>query len=208
MSTDHFIELGATFGRWTVTSPESPTSTRRWLCRCECGKLGVVRKEKLLNSTSQSCGCLQRESLTTHGMTAAAVRKSSSEYWIWNTMIQRCTNPRARNYSDYGGRGISVCESWRFFPNFFADMGARPSKLHSLERMDNEGGYSPANCCWATRREQNQNRRNNRLLTARDETKCLAEWARALGCSHTTILARIRLGWSEERAVTTPVRHA
>jgi hypothetical protein len=205
MSTDHCIEIGATFGRWTVIGPEKPASIRRWMCLCECGEIRAVRKEKLLDGTSQSCGCLQRENLTTHGMTASAVRRKSSEYWIWNTMIQRCTNRRARNYADYGGRGISVCERWLSFPNFFADMGLRPSNLHSLERMDNASGYSPANCCWATRREQNQNRRNNRRFTVQGETKCLAEWARALGCSHTTILARIRMGWTEERAVSTPV---
>jgi hypothetical protein len=206
MSTAHSIELGATFGRWTVTSRERPASIRRWMCLCECGEIRAVRKEKLLDGTSQSCGCLQRENLTTHGLTTAAVRRESREYWVWNTMIQRCTNPRARNYADYGGRGISVCDRWLSFSNFFADMGKRPSRLHSLERRDNESGYCPDNCYWATRQEQNQNRRNNRWITAQDETKCLAEWARMLGCGNATILARIKLGWSEERAVTTPVR--
>jgi hypothetical protein len=206
MSVNHCIEAGTVFGRWTVIGPERPRSIRSYLCRCDCGNTGTVRKEKLLNGTSRSCGCLQREQLTTHGLTAGAVRQQSREYWIWNSMVQRCTNSKSVGYSNYGGRGITVCDRWRSFENFFADMGPRPTALHSIERRDNDKGYAPDNCHWATRQEQNRNRRNTRWITANGETRCLAQWARSLGCTNGTILARIKLGWPEDRAVTTPVR--
>jgi hypothetical protein len=200
-------QVGDKFNRWTVISDSFFVRNQRVVqCRCDCGTEKPVRLGRLHKGESRSCGCLQVEELTTHGHTANAIRKDSNEYWIWNSMRQRAINPKHKQYADYGGRGIGLCERWLKFENFYADMGPRPSKGHSIERKENDKGYEPSNCRWATRTEQNQNKRNNRFITANGETLCLAEWARRLNCINSTILGRIKMGWSEEKAVTVPVR--
>lgn len=203
----HAITSGARFGRWTVTSSTTKIKSRiHIVCRCDCGTEKPIRPEKLRNGSSTSCGCFARDSLITHGLTAAAIRKTSHEYWIWNTMKQRCLNHRHAAYDNYGGRGIQLHPSWHSFENFYRDMGPRPSVKHSIDRIDNDGNYEPWNCRWVERIVQAQNKRNNHFLTANGETQCLAEWSRRLGCCNGTILGRLKLGWSEERAVTVPVR--
>ena len=132
-----------------------------------------------------------------HGMAGTKV------YEVWQQMIQRCRNPSCRSYPQYGGRGIQVCERWSSFPNFFADMG-RPPPNRLLERIDNNGNYEPANCKWATAKEQQQNTRFNRLLTHGGITQCVSEWSRTTGIHHGTIFARIRRGWSVEEILTLP----
>jgi hypothetical protein len=108
---------------------------------------------------TQSCGCLQKDRAkdnAKHGKTG------SPEYHAWSAMIQRCTNPKTKQYKDYGGRGIRVCQKWKCsFESFYADMGPRPSKAHSIDRKDNDGNYEPGNCRWATEREQKMNTRQN-----------------------------------------------
>ncbi len=121
-------------------------------------------------------------------------------------MIRRCTRPNSRAYANYGGRGIRVCDRWLTFENFIADMVQRPVG-HSLDRIDNDGPYSPENCRWATDIEQHRNRRDNRLETFRGQTKTLAEWAEEFGIRYATLHSRItKQGWSFERALTEPVR--
>lgn len=201
------ISIGARFTRWTVLS--SPFKIDRYVrvsCRCDCGTEKSVRVSKLREGTSKSCGCWRNDNLTTHGMTAKAVRKDSHEYWIWNMVVQRCRNPMVKNWMDYGGRGITVCDSWLRFENFYADMGPRPGHGYSLERKDNDGGYHKGNCKWATRMEQNKNKRNNRMLTAFGKTQHLAEWSREYGIQHPTILHRLDAGWTVEAAISTPVQ--
>lgn len=122
-------------------------------------------------------------------------------------MKNRCSNPKVWNYNKYGGRGIHVCDRWlHSFENFFADMGPRPSSRHSIERENRNGNYEPDNCHWALPTEQAANRSNERLLTVGGERLSLTTWAHRLGANHTTILARLKSGWSVERAVTEPVR--
>lgn len=134
----------------------------------------------------------------------------SSEYHIWMSMHCRCSNPSDRAYANYGGRGIYVAAAWDSFEQFFADMGARPSQAHSLDRIDNDGPYSPSNCRWATRQEQraNQRPRKDAIWLEHDgERKTLDEWARLAGVRYSTMHARItRYGWDAARAVTTPSR--
>jgi hypothetical protein len=132
------------------------------------------------------------------------------EYWVWALMIQRCHNPSAKYFPLYGGRGITVCNRWRTsFGTFFADMGARPAKGLSLDRIDNDGGYSPENCRWATRKEQMRNTRNNSYLTLNGETHLLCEWVEITGLNSSLISNRInRMGWSVEEALTIPVDSA
>jgi hypothetical protein len=140
-----------------------------------------------------------------HGYKTAG--RYAPEYAIWNNLIARCTNPNNSRYARYGGRGIVVCERWAAdFVNFLADMGRRPSPAHSIDRIDNDCGYGPDNCRWATRKEQCRNRSSSRFLEFRGEAKTSAEWAEDLGIGQSTLHFRLKQGWSVERALTQPVR--
>lgn len=202
--TGQTISVGDVFSRWTVIAIGSVRPFENIKCRCACGTERATRAERLLSGRSGSCGCLRDDNLTTHGLTKTSIRESSHEYWVWNAMVQRCTNPNDRGYMNYGGRGITVHPNWHKFEGFDSDMGKRPGKGYSLERKDNDKGYGPANCQWQTRKEQNRNKRNNRIIRVNGEERCLQEWAERLGVGHTTILLRLRAGWTAEKAVTTP----
>lgn len=115
-------------------------------------------------------------------------------YWAWSKMIDRCKNKKLKQYDDYGGRGITVCERWLSFENFYADMGDRPSGM-MLERVDNDGNYEPSNCRWATREEQNRNRRNNSYIEYQGKRIQVTECARILGISKSAFLMRVKRGW-------------
>jgi hypothetical protein len=123
------------------------------------------------------------------------------EYEVWKAMIQRCTNPLNGDYRNYGGRGITVCERWLKFENFYADMGLRPTPGHMLERKKNHLGYSPENCIWDTLPAQANNRRSNRLIALDGYTQTLAQWCRELGLAPGTARVRLKRGWSEEEAL-------
>lgn len=151
---------GARFGRLMVLrrAGSNKRFNALWLCRCDCGEQAVVTSHRLISGKTLSCGCLQKERTTTHGLSRTRT------YRIWIKMRDRCENPRSDNYPDYGGRGITVCERWREFPNFLADMGHAPDG-QSLDRIDNDRGYEPTNCRWATKTVQLNNTRRNRLVT-------------------------------------------
>jgi hypothetical protein len=133
----------------------------------------------------------------------------SKEYGIWHGMKNRCTNPRDPGWPYYGGRGIAVCDRWKdSFADFFADMGQRPSSLHSLERENVDGPYSPENCCWANATEQMRNRRDNVMLSYQGKTLSVYDWADMVGIHFKTILTRLARGWAIDRALKEPVeRH-
>lgn len=201
-----FIDItGHRFSRLVAIKllPErSPQGRTLWECKCDCGKTVAVSSNALRRGNTQSCGCLAR-SLTASRSTKHG-KANSPEYAIWAAMRNRCTNPNDRNYKNYGGRGITLCERWQAFPSFYADMGSRPSSRHSIERLDNNGHYSPDNCKWATVEEQQLNRRTARLLTFKGETCNLAIWAKRTGLSVTCILHRLNAGWTVARALTEP----
>lgn len=157
---------------------KTPGGRTAWFCRCDCGGYTIVSGKSLRNGNTRSCGCLFMNGITKHGL------HLSPENLIWRGMKYRCNNPNFRLYKNYGGRGIKVCEKWAAsFEAFYADMGPRPSELHSIERIDNDGNYEPDNCRWATRKEQQRNRRACRPVIRGDgeSYKTLVEAAEVVG---------------------------
>jgi len=191
---------GQTFSLLTVIQREenSKHGHSMWKCRCVCGNETIVLGSNLVRSHTTSCGCfsLKSRSLrsTTHGMT------DSKEYSVWNEMNQRCSNPKSSAYYKYGSRGIKVCERWKNFENFIADMGMRPADKPTIERVNNNGNYEPGNCIWATRKTNTRNRRCTLWVTLRGEMKTLAEWCEILGAEYCKTQTRISRGWNPERA--------
>lgn len=132
-------------------------------------------------------------------------RVVAPEKVAWRAMRQRCYYAKFKQYADYGGRGIIVCERWKdSFENFLEDMGPKPSPQHSLDRKDTDGNYTPENCRWATKLEQAQNARSNVLLTFQGKTQTISAWAKEIGMNYDTLKFRIQLGWPVEEALTKP----
>lgn len=195
------------FGRLTVIGYVGCRYKKSmWLCRCSCGRETICNTSNLTTDWTTSCGCWQQESRsfsnTVHGMSKGA-RNAASEYRVWQGMRDRCLNSRSKRFCDYGGRGVTVCERWDRFENFYADMGPRQTPLHSLDRIDVNGNYEPSNCRWATDTEQSRNRRSNRKLTAFGKTLCLVEWGELLGIPAVNISRRLARGRSAEEALST-----
>jgi hypothetical protein len=134
----------------------------------------------------------------THGMSY------SRPYGIWRSMKERCLNKNSPAWRHYGGRGITVCDRWMEFENFYADMGDPPAGME-LDRIDNDGPYTKENCRWATIKQQGRNRRTNRMITFRGETKCVTEWAESLGMRPSALIHRLDKGWPVEEAMTAPL---
>lgn len=174
----------------------------RWRCQCDCGTiLPAVETHQLKSGKTKSCGCYRadmRHNKRTHGQAGSRL------YWVWSCMIQRCENPHNNAFANYGGRGIVVCPAWHDFLKFslWAQESGYSDGL-SLDRIDNNAGYSPDNCRWATRTQQNRNTRRNRRITFNGETLTAAEWAQRFGISYSLLSNRLKRGWSIEKALTT-----
>ena len=206
---------GQVFGRLTIVGASffaslTPNTKRhsRVVARCECGNSIIVRIASLKSGTTASCGCLHGELLSQrqlkHGFTIRSNRKPP-EYGVWASLIQRCTNRKCSNFSDYGGRGIGVCDRWKeSFEAFYSDMGPRPSAKHSIDRINNDGNYEPGNCQWAMKIQQNRNSRHNRMITIDGHSRCVTEWSEILGISSQLVYDRLHRGWSDNDAVLIP----
>lgn len=194
---------GLRFGRLVVMSQKGTDIHRNklWECKCDCGNIATVRAPVLKNGVTQSCGCLMNEvrktSGTSHGLSNTHI------YHAWQSMIARCCYESSPSYKDYGARGITICDKWRnSFETFYKDMGPRPTPHHTVERRENDKGYSKENCYWATKAEQANNRRSNILYEYCGEVKTLKQWCDILGLQYSGVYHRIKvLGWSFENAI-------
>lgn len=174
-----------------------------WVFRCDCGTTKQIANRYVVSGNTSSCGCLEKENLSrisgiiTHG------KSKTSTYKIWTDMKKRCLNKRHWAYSSYGGRGITVATEWNKFENFLADMGGRPKGL-TLDRIDNNAGYSKQNCRWTTRKEQGRNKRNNKFYAINGLSKTIPEWAEVLKINPWTLYERAKKG----KPLNAPVRGA
>lgn len=195
---------GQRFGRLVVIGEiRGRGAHTRWLCQCDCGKATTPRATHVKSGASRSCGCVVGR--WRHGMA------SSREYRILEGIVTRCTKTDHHNYAYYGGRGVRVCDRWRFGEGdlsgiecFLADIGPAPTKAHTVDRIDVNGNYEPGNCRWATRKEQARNFRRNIWVEYKGERRLLIELCEAVGMNPQVAKNRIERGWSVEDAVHAP----
>ncbi len=196
---------GRRLGKFTIIEKVEKQSGRNvsWLCMCDCGNTVIARGTRLNSGKLPRCSCLVSNSSTRKsiGKSKSIHGQSRSKiYFTWNSMLMRCCNHKSQYYAIYGGRGITVCERWRIFENFRDDMGERP-KGKSLDRIDNDGPYSPENCRWATKQEQSENRRCTRWITVDGRDVTLRTAAKITGVSYRTILRRVSKGLPNEEVL-------
>lgn len=189
------IELaGQKFGRWTVERlGEKRGRVNHWWCVCECGVRREVNGCSLREGASTSCGCYASEwsvkKHTSHGM------HKHPAYLTWRAMRRRCQLPTDPGYKDYGGRGITVCDTWQSFEGFWADMGATWAEGLTIDRKNTNGNYLPDNCRWATPKQQGNNRRNNVMIQTPLGPMNVTQASETFGVNRNTITRRMRDGW-------------
>lgn len=200
---------GQTFGLWHVLGfGYKKDGEVMWLCQCQCinHTLGFRDGYRLTSGTSSNCGCERSKQLTKRNMKHGWAGTPTHAAWI--DMIRRCYTPKVRMYPRYGGRDITVCDRWRVqidkhpFLYFLEDMGARPNKKYSLDRIDNDGNYTPENCRWATITQQGNNKSDNHLVEFQGESLTVTEWANKLGIRRGTLFHRLHHGWTPDQALT------
>lgn len=205
---------GKRFGFATVICEDGRTSCGSvlWLCKCDCGKYFHTTSSNLVRGTTKSCGCYSSR-CTRNRNIENTIYKTPDEVrlsHIWRDMLRRCEKTTDPAYCNYGGRGINVCASWKEFDNFkeWAIKTGYHSSL-TIDRIDNNAGYSPNNCRWATVQEQANNRRNNLIVEYNGETRTITEWSRILNKRMKTLRWRIfTAGWDVKRAFSTPCAEA
>ena len=195
------------FGRLTVIERKESDKNGKavWQCLCDCGKTTTSTTGALTSGSKQSCGCLMLQRLKEYGKTAALTHglTYSVEFRIWRGMLDRCYNEKNIAYHRYGGRGITVCDEWKESAlAFYNDVGPRPSVNHSIDRKDNDKGYSKENCRWATSQEQAANRERSFYFEYNGERKLLIDWCRILNLKYSLIYYRIKvLNWEFHEAI-------
>ena len=196
------ISAGDTFHRWTVVSrgEKDKKGRTQWLCKCECGQHRSLLGCKLKSGHSKSCGCYSRDRTVERSFKHGAARRGNNtpEFKAWQRMLGRCFLSTDHKYSDYGGRGITVCDEWKSFSTFLSDMGTRPSAEHSLDRINVNGDYCPENCRWATLDQQANNKRRTIVLGYQGIVRTLSDWARVLELPSRLFRERYWRGWTTE----------
>lgn len=196
------------FGRLVVIdySHTDQNGKAMWNCLCDCGKKTIVSSGNLRNGITKSCGCLHKEQLAkrkrTHGKTGSRI------YWIWHGMKARCVNCNDVRYSDYGGRGIAICDEWKNdFQSFYNwAMANGYSDELTIDRIDVSGNYEPSNCQWATNEQQANNKRTCIYVTHNGKTQTIKQWSDETGINYQTLYSRIvERNWNIERALTKAV---
>lgn len=201
--------IGNKFGRLTVIAqaPNRRHGQLCWECRCDCGAVKAFPGHDLRRSSTRSCGCLRDEKAasdnTKHG--ACLNGKRSPEYRVWRAVKTRTSNPNSPNAKYYIERGIQLCERWQVFTHFLADMGNRPPG-HSIERIDNDKGYEPVNCRWATAKEQSKNRRSTKRAIYLGVDRIVSDVADETGIPFRRLNGRLLAGHSIDRAVEMETR--
>ena len=202
---------GQRFNRLVAIEPvEKRHGQWYWRFRCDCGGEKVCYGQNVIRGLTTSCGCYHKERMRAVGLASARhghARHTGAEtptYKSWLAMRRRCVDPKKPGYA---GQGVTVCERWRdSFEAFLEDMGERPSRAYSIDRIDNSKGYEPSNCRWATRSQQQRNKRNNVVLTFNGETMTLMDWVERTGLAEGTITSRIKAGWPVEKVLGQPAR--
>jgi hypothetical protein len=191
------------------------SNQQKWRCICECGNTTFVKGSSFRRT--KSCGCYNRAAVIERNKKHGDAMRGAvaPEYACWHGMVRRCTNPKDAAYPYYGGRGICVCSRWLHgegalsgYECFLADMGRKPAPDTSIDRIDNELGYSPENCRWASKKQQSRNRRGRRMVNHDGTAMSLAEAADIVGLPRRIIEDRLRLGWPEQDALNTPIMPA
>ena len=208
---------GTRINGWTVLEEHGRNKSggAMFLCRCQCGNERVVDGRSVRNGSSKSCGCTRAERITDSLKLRFLEQGGKKErlYGVWNGMKDRCYNPNSRAYYRYGGRGITVCDEWKnsykAFRKWALDNGYDSTAKRgvcTLERIDNDDGYSPLNCTWASSRAQCNNRSNNHIISYKGVEHTISEWSRITGIRKDTLRRRlVTYGWATERALQTPV---
>lgn len=195
---------GCRYGNLTILKEVKNQKTRRFVCRCDCGKYTVKRGDTMRNGSAKSCGCLQiKNSLDAHLKHGFG---NHPLYKVWNTIKQRCFSVKRRDFHRYGGRGISICKEWADDFNTFYKWAVYSGydKGLTIERKDNDGPYSPDNCIWADRTQQANNRRTNRVVFFEGNYLTIAQWSRLFNINQHALRQRIDSGWPIEKALKQP----
>lgn len=210
MARQYAIDMtGQTFGFLTVTRREGSVRLKskkkyaQWLCKCACGQEVLVRGQSLRRGLRKACAVNGHH--WTARKTPELTRLHEPEYDSWRHMLDRCENPKHKNYYNYGGRGITVCYRWQDFTVFLEDMGPKPDPLHTIERNDNNRGYDPGNCRWVPRPEQYRNMRRNVYVEYQGERLLLLDLCARLGVNRGNVYGRLKNGWALEKALSVPI---
>lgn len=188
------------FGKLTVLKLQTTKKHKTyWLCQCDCGNTKVIRKDHLLSGATKSCGCLEKNNLKQLEFQSTHGQSKTHLYFVWNTMRQRCRNPNASSFKNYGGRGIKVCREWdeHFEPFYKWAMANGYKHGLTIDRIDTNGNYEPKNCRWVTNKIQQNNKRSNVVING----KTITQWAESKGLKPQLVIQRLGNGWTLEQAL-------